>query len=42
MFSGIECTGLLKIATKEPFGGKKSENLAFLGYISEAKTEEYD
>ena len=33
---------LLKIATKDSFRGKKSKTLAFLGYFSEAKTEEYD
>ena len=33
---------LLKIGTKDSFRGKKSKNLAFLGYFSEAKTEEYD
>ena len=33
---------LLKVASKTSFRGKKSENLAFLGYFSVTKTEEYD
>ena len=33
---------LLKVATKTFFRGKKPENLGFLGYFSEAETEEYD
>ena len=32
---------LLKAATKSSFRGKKSESLVYLGYFSEAKTEEY-
>ena len=31
---------LLKIAFKDSSSGKKPENLAFLGYFPEAKTEE--
>ena len=33
---------LLRAATKSSFIGKKLENLAFLGYFSEVKAEEYD
>ena len=33
---------LLKIATKGSFRGKYAENLAFLGYFTEAETEEYN
>ena len=33
---------LLKIVTKGSFRGKISENLAVLGYVSEAKKEECD
>ena len=41
-FLEVSAHTLLKAATKSSFRGKKSENLAFLGYFSEAKTEEYD
>ena len=33
---------LLKVATKTSFRVRKSENLAFSGCFSEAKTEKYD
>ena len=33
---------LLKVAIKTSFRVRKSENLAFSGCFSEAKTEEYD
>ena len=38
--SGMSAHALLKVATKTSFRGKTLENLAFLGYFSEAKTEE--
>ena len=41
-FLEVSAHALLKIATKTSFRGKKLENLAFLGYFSETKTEEYD
>ena len=41
-FLEVSACALLKPATKSSVRGKKSENLAFLGYFSEAKTEEYD
>ena len=41
-FPEMSAHALLKAATKSSFRGKKSENLAYLGYFSEAKTEEYD
>ena len=41
-FLEVSAHALLKIATKVSFRGKKSKNLAFLGYFSEVKTEEYD
>ena len=41
-FLEISAHAFLKAATKSSFRGKKSENLAFVGYFSEAKTEEYD
>ena len=42
-FLEMSAHALLKIATNGSFRGKKkSENLAFLGYLSEAKPEGYD
>ena len=41
-FLEVSTHALLKIATKGSFKGKKSENLAFLGYFSETKKGEYD
>ena len=41
-FLEVSTHALLIAATKSSFRGKKSENLAFLGYISEAQTEEYN
>ena len=38
-FLEVSAYALLKVATKDSFRGKKSENLAFLGYFPEAKTE---
>ena len=38
----VSAHALLKIATTGSFRGKKSENLAFLIYFSEAKAVEYD
>ena len=40
-FLEVNRHALLKAATKSSFRGKKSENLVYLGYFSEAKTEEY-
>ena len=39
-FLKVRAHALLKVATKGSFRGKKSENLAFLGYFSEEKSEE--
>ena len=41
-FLEVSAHALLKAATKSSFRGKKSENVVFLGYFSEAKTEEHD
>ena len=41
-FLEVSAHALLKATTKSSLRGKKSENLIFLGYFSEAKTEEYD
>ena len=41
-FLEVSAHVLLKAATKSSFRGWKSENLAFLGYFSEAKTGEYN
>ena len=41
-FLDMSAHALLNMATKGSFRGKKSENLAFLGYFSEGKTEQYD
>ena len=41
-FMEVSAHSLLKIANKDSFRGNKSKNLAFWGYFSEAKTEEYD
>ena len=41
-FLEVSAHALLKVATKGSFRGKKLEYLAFLGYFSESKTEEYD
>ena len=41
-FLEVSAHALLKAAAKSSFRGKKLENLAFLGYFSEVKTEEYD
>ena len=41
-FLEVSAHVLPKLATKTSFRDKKSENVAFLGYFSEAKTEEYD
>ena len=41
-FLEVNADALLKVTTKTSFRCKKSENLAFLGYFSEVKTEEYD
>ena len=38
-FLDVSAHALLNIATKGSFRGKKFENLAFLGFFSEAKTE---
>ena len=38
-FLDMSAHALLNMATKGSFRGKKSENLAFLGYFSEGKTE---
>ena len=38
-FHDISAHALLNIATKGSFRGEKSENLAFLDYFSEWKTE---
>ena len=38
-FLDVSAKALLIIATKGTFRGKKPENLAFLGYFSEVKTE---
>ena len=38
-FLDVSAHALVNIATKGYFRGKKFENLAFLGYFSEAKTE---
>ena len=38
-FLEVSAYALLKVATKDSFRGKKSKNLAFLGYFPEAKTE---
>ena len=40
-FLEVSAHTLLKAATKSSFRSKKSENLVYLGYFSEAKTEEY-
>ena len=39
-FPEMSAQVLLKLAANSSFRGKKYENLAFLGYFSEAKTEE--
>ena len=39
-FLEVSAHALLKATTKGFLRGKKSENLAILGYFSEAKTEE--
>ena len=39
-FLEVSAQALLKVATKGSFRGKKSENLVFLYYFSEAKTQE--
>ena len=39
-FMEVSAQAFLKVATKSSFRGKKYRNLAFLGYFSEAKTEE--
>ena len=41
-FLEVSAHALLKAATKSSFRGKKSENVALLGYFSESKKEEYD
>ena len=38
-FLDVSAHALVNIAVKGSFRGKKFENLAFLGYFSEAKTE---
>ena len=38
-FLGMNAHALLNIATKSSFRGKKLENLVFLGYFAEEKTE---
>ena len=38
-FLDMSAHALLNIATKGSFRGKKFENVAFLGYFSEGKTE---
>ena len=38
-FLDMSAHDLLNLATKGSFRGKKFENLAFLGYFSERKTE---
>ena len=38
-FLEVSAHALVNIATKGSFRGKKFENLAFLGYFSEANTE---
>ena len=40
-FLEVSAHALLKAAPKSSLRAKKSQNLAFLGYFSEAKTEEY-
>ena len=39
-FLKVSDNALLKVTTKNSFRGKEYRNLAFLGYFSEAKTEE--
>ena len=39
-FLEVSDNALLKVTTKSYFRGKEYRNLAFLGYFSEAKTEE--
>ena len=39
-FLEVSAHAFLKVATKGSFRGKKYENLAFLGYFSEAETKE--
>ena len=39
-FIEMSAHALLKAAAKSSFRGKKSENLALVGYFPEAKTEE--
>ena len=41
-FLEVSAHALLKVATKGSFRGKKSKNLAFLGYFSEVKRKECD
>ena len=42
IFLEMSAHALLEAATKSCYRGKISENLAFLGYFSEARTEEYE
>ena len=39
-FLEVSAYALLEVATETSFRGKKSENLGFLGYFSQVKTEE--
>ena len=41
-FQDISEHVLLNIATKGSFRGKNSKNLAFLGFFSKGKAEQYD
>ena len=41
-FSEVSAYVLLKEAANSSFKGKKYENLAFLGYFSEAKAKEFN
>ena len=41
-FLEVSADASLKGATKDSFRGKKSKHLAFLGYFSDAKTEEFN
>ena len=41
-FLEVSAHALLKVAAETSISGKKLENVAFLSYFLEAKTEEYD
>ena len=41
-FLKVSAYVLLKLAAKDSFRGKKSENVAILGYFSQAKMKECD